>query len=127
LLLLAILVIVLIDPFSGSTDTEGAKGVFETQTVSMGDIQIEITPKSLSDYRVTFNTHVVELDYDFMELFTLTDDKGNEMKPIKWTGGRGGHHLSGILLFNVLRDDTKNVILKLGKIEDNERSFKWEK
>ena len=52
------------------------------------------------------NTHSVDLlGYDLTELTILTDDAGNEFKPIgDWEAvSDGGHHHSGYLRFS--RDD----------------------
>lgn len=58
----------------------------------------DLAAKSL-DFEIAMDTHSGSLDIDFLAVSSLKDHTGSTWKPIAWTGGRGGHHLRGILSF----------------------------
>lgn len=108
-----------------------AKKSFPAKTDSQGEVEIEVTPKILEvgkevSFQVTFNTHSVELDKDLVKVSKLTDDQGNEYLPVSWSGGIGGHHLSGELIFPKISENTKSLELKISEVGGVERIFKWE-
>ena len=99
--------------------------------VDEGAVVVTVTPSKLfsSDgqaiFTVTLDTHNVPLDYDLRELSTVTDDKGNVYRASSWTGGRGGHHLTGELTFEDIDIKTKTLTLVILEIEGRERRFQW--
>lgn len=101
-----------------------------TQTVSEGEVSVEVTPMVLetgkeAKFRVTLNTHTVELDYDLLKVSNLQDDKGNNVKAISWSGGSGGHHLTGELIFPAISGRAKSVKLTITGISGSDRKFSW--
>lgn len=76
-------------------------------TNSEGPVTVEVSFLNAvsNDYKdsfafeVSLNTHSVALDYDLTNLSVLKDSRGNVYKPLSWTGGSGGHHVSGVLQF----------------------------
>lgn len=88
-------------------------------------------------FRVSMDTHSVNLDqYRMEELTVLRDDKGNEYEAQGWFSPRGrGHHRSGVVKFSnkntsgrpIIDPQTKyiEVIIK-GVNGIPQRVFKWE-
>ena len=90
------------------------------QTVSVGTVAYEATPKNLSksasiwDFEIVLDTHEGSLDQDLTQLAVLLDDKGREYKPVKWDGDPpGGHHRTGVLQFKTPDSDTQSITLKI--------------
>lgn len=101
------------------------------QTSDAGNVVIEVTPKSLEAgkeavFEITFTTHSVDLDFDLASVSRLKDDQGKELNAVSWTGGKGGHHLSGQLSFPALSDKTNSVKLILSGILGSDREFSWD-
>lgn len=100
-----------------------------TQT-SEGTVTVTITPKILNPgsvvvFNVELNTHSVELNYDITKIARLSDDAGNIYQPISCTGGKGGHHIRGVLTFPTLNKSAKKVTLTISKIDNQDRIFIW--
>lgn len=107
-----------------------AKGL-KTQEKELGAVTLEVTPENLEPgnqaiFEVVLNTHSVELDYDFTEVFSLTDDTGRSYAAQQWTGGNSGHHLSGQILFEPLGEDAEFVTLTAKGIDNQSAVFEWE-
>lgn len=103
---------------------------FTKQSNDQGEVSIEATPVVLepgkeAKFNVVFNTHSVELDYDLLKLSSLSDDKGNKLAPISWSGGSGGHHLNGELVFPSISAKAKSAQLIIANISGFDRSFIW--
>ena len=103
---------------------------FTAQSSDRGEVSIEVTPVVLepekeAKFNLVFNTHTVELDYDLLKASSLSDDKGNIIKPISWSGGSGGHHLNGELVFPSLSAKAKSAKLIIVSISGFDRSFIW--
>jgi len=104
---------------------------FSTKSDSQGEVAIEVTPKILEAdkeviFQITLNTHSVELDKDLSKISKLKDDLGNEYVPVSWSGGVGGHHLSGDLIFPKISGQAKSVTLTISGIGESERTLQWE-
>lgn len=115
----------------GGKNEPAARKTFPAQTDSQGEVDIEVTPKVLeagkeASFQVTLNTHSIELSQDLGKVSKLVDGQGNEYLPVSWSGGTGGHHISGDLIFPKIPQDTKLVELKISGIGGVERTFKWE-
>lgn len=100
------------------------------QSSDQGEVSIEVTPVSLepgkeAKFDVVFNTHSVELDYDLLKVSNLRDDKGNSLTPISWSGGSGGHHLNGELVFPSISAKAISAQLIIVNISGFDRSFVW--
>ena len=107
---------------------------YSPQVSDAGRVVIEVTPLDLGNaedmlhFQVAMNTHSVELDYDLTQLAVLRTDQGLEVKPTLWDGGRGGHHVYGVLFFPAV-DLSKArwvevVIRDVAGVP--ERRFRWE-
>lgn len=117
-------------PSSSSSRENSQQIQYQTQTDNNGEVNVEVTPKSLSpdseaQFDLVFNTHSVELDYDLVKISQLIDDKGEMYKPIFWSGGKGGHHLEGELIFPAISKSAKIVTLTIPGIDNKDRVFSW--
>jgi len=104
---------------------------YTAQFKQMGEVEVEVTPIKLGPgqdmvFNLTLNTHSVELSYDYKNIAWVEDNLGNEYKPQEWSGGEGGHHLEGELLFDELTSDSKNAKLIIDGIDGEITEFEWE-
>ena len=79
-----------------------------------GEVAVTVKPLKIARgentiFLVSLETHTVELDKDLKNVSVMRDDKGKEYKPTNWTGGQGGHHVSGNLVFPPISKDTKST------------------
>lgn len=100
------------------------------QSNDQGEVIVEVTPVVLKPgkearFEVSLNTHTIELDYDLLKVSSISDDKGNKLSPLSWSGGSGGHHLTGELVFPSLSGKAKSVQLVIADISGFNRSFIW--
>lgn len=102
------------------------------QTATMGAVTVDVEPKILevkaekNIFSVAFNTHSVELDFDFTKIITLKDDLGSTYEALEWTGNSGWHHVSGDIIFPRINESANNVILQINEIEGLTQLFGWE-
>lgn len=94
------------------------------------EVTVEVTPLKLSlkenpEFKVVLDTHSVNLDKPLKDISILEDDKGSIYNPISWSGGVGGHHIEGNLVFPPFSKDTKYVKLTIKQIGGADRIFKW--
>lgn len=136
LLIFVIGVIVVVGLRSFGTDSstnqtgDYTNSSYESQKDEKGEVVVEAVPLKLSskensEFSVTFTTHSIDLNYDIKIIATLSDDKGNRYEPISWTGGKGGHHIEGILTFPKISLEASSVILTIPKIDNQDRTFEW--
>ncbi len=102
-----------------------------TQSKTMGVVSVDVTPAftELENglvFDIAMNNHSVDLDYDFTQIVTLTDEKGNTYKPSEWTGNVGGHHVSGQLIFTAVSSEAKQLTLTLSSVDNETTDFSWE-
>lgn len=109
-----------------------------TRTDAQGMVELAVSPANLFnpgdtlDFEISMNTHSVDLSMDLAALATLTTDTGKTAQALKWDGPRGGHHVSGKLVFpakvngNALLDGAKRLTLTIKDIDAPERAFVWE-
>jgi len=121
---------VVINP-NQTSQSEVKSKVLSEQSDDQGQVTVDVTPVFLepgkeTKFSVTLNTHTVELSYDLLTVSNLADDKGNNLKPISWSGGSGGHHLVGELVFPSLSTKAKSVQLTIANISGFDRKFRWE-
>ena len=100
-------------------------------TKQAGAVEIKVKPSQLEVgknilFTVTLDTHSVELSYDLAELAYVEDNLGNKYEPESWSGGKGGHHLSGELSFAKLKSKANGIKLNFEEIENEEVIFEWE-
>ena len=99
-----------------------------TRNDAQASIEVSVSPLQLDQLGVRFavglETHTVELDYDFAALSSLTVDRRTYAAQ-RWEGGRGGHHLSGILVFPPLPPQARTVVLTMNGVGGVVRKFDW--
>lgn len=104
----------------------------EAREDSQGAVNVQVTPaggtSSTLIFRVSMNTHSVELDYDMTKIAALTDDQGGTYPAKSWDGASGGHHRQGSLTFEVPAGAApKSLELNLAGIGGvPSRLFKWD-
>ena len=103
-----------------------------------GAVTVEVTPANLAEpgealeFEVELNTHSVDLSMDLAALATLTTDTGKTIQAIKWDASKGGHHVSGKLIFPTtvdgqpVLDGTKKLTLTIKDLDAPERIFSWD-
>lgn len=116
--------------FSGISPRPKPAG-YKTQIDSQAEVTVEVKPVQLAGgkeaiFSLTLNTHTIELNYDFTKAISLEDDRGNLYRATSWSGGKGGHHLEGEIIFPLLKAKAQKVTLKMAQIGGRERSFSWE-
>jgi hypothetical protein len=104
---------------------------YQTKTDEQASVTVDITPKKLglaeekNIFEVSLNTHSVDLSYDFQKIIIREDDLGNIYQALEWTGGEGGHHLVGEIIFPKLNLSAKKVKLTINGVGGAERVFEW--
>ncbi|RJQ26520.1 hypothetical protein C4577_03380 [Candidatus Parcubacteria bacterium] len=106
-------------------------GALSPQVKTVGEIEIEVVPVSVAvgkniTFSLVMDNHSVDLDYDFLKIATLTDDRGNSYKAQSWTGSGGGHHIKGELIFPSLSKMPKSLILTLNGVDNKSEAFIWQ-
>lgn len=100
------------------------------QSDNQGEVIVEVIPILLEKglearFKVLLDTHTIELSYDLSQAASLRDDLGNSLKSLSWSGGSGGHHLDGELVFPDISEKAKFVELTITGISGFDRRFKW--
>lgn len=100
------------------------------QTSTEGVVSVKVKPNTLqsgspAEFELTLDTHSVELNYDIAAITILQDDSKRIYKPVSWTGGKGGHHVEGILTFPAITQSAKSVTLTIPQIDNQDRVFTW--
>jgi hypothetical protein len=108
-----------------------------TRSDDQGAIVIEVKPKNLAnpgdtlDFEISLTTHSVDLSMDLTALSTLTTDDGRTVQAIIWDAPRGGHHVSGTLLFPASIDGeslltgARTLTLAIKDVDAPLRVFTW--
>lgn len=117
----------------GQTDepNSSANG-YELEASDEAEVAVEVIPENLgvklnkNIFDVAFNTHSVDLNYDFAKISTLKDDQGGVYEAEAWSGGASGHHLSGKLIFPKISATAKSVQLEIDNINGVKRIFAWQ-
>ena len=125
LLTTIILLIILGLIFLPKSKNTSRLNVYETKRGEMGAVTVEITPLNSTEYEVVFNTHSVELDFDFTKIIKLEDNLENIYDAKTWSGGRGGHHLQGEIVFPDINTEAQDVTITISGIENKLLSFEW--
>ncbi len=108
--------------------TENSK--YATQQNQEAEVTVKVTPLKLfskenPEFDIILDTHSVNLDKLLKDISVLEDDKGNIYNPISWSGGTGGHHIEGKLVFQSLSEGAKSVRLTIKGIGGVDRIFRW--
>lgn len=106
----------------GSDDAPVAATGLDTQTVTVGEVEVTITPTRVDDtgaaFAVAFDTHSVDLDLDIADTATLTVD-GRAWNDPTWDGtGPGGHHREGTLTFTAASPATGDAVLTIEGLDE---------
>jgi len=108
-----------------------------TQVDEQGAVVVEATPLNLNlqdstmVFEIVLNTHSVDLSMDLAQLAILTTDAGLTVKATKWDAPRGGHHVTGKLLFpftidgKSILDGTNSITLQIRDVDSSLREFVW--
>ena len=90
-------------------------------------INFQDATASTIDFKLALDTHSVPLAFDVAKIAVLGDGKQVLVPASNWSGGRGGHHLSGALSFPAgeLRSvETLVLTLKIAG-EAADLTFRW--
>ncbi len=106
--------------------------VLEPLVNDQNSVTVEVEPLDIKmdepvRFRVSFNTHQGDLNFDLTKIYLLEDGRGNTFQPLRWEGSPpGGHHRKGILVFPKLAAQTKWIKLTVRDVYDvPERVFEW--
>lgn len=105
--------------------------VLTVKTNSENGLSVKATPIDFSwkkpvQIEIKFTTHQGDLNFDLTKNAVLINDKNQQYLPLSWSGGNGGHHLSGILVFPAISKETKNIKLIINNVYNTkERIFEW--
>jgi hypothetical protein len=106
-------------------DEQGAV-VFELTPLNLG------TPADMLEFDLAMNTHSVDLSMDLASLSTLTTDTNVTVRATKWDAIPGGHHVSGKLIFPIMKDGksilegASKLTLTIVNVDATSRVFEWE-
>jgi hypothetical protein len=98
-------------------------------TLVQDGIEFILTPVFSPEGQVAFdmliNTHSGSLNFDLVEISTLSDGRGNIYAPLSWNGSPpGGHHRSGTLTFQSV-DKSGTLTLVITSVGTKDRVFSW--
>lgn len=128
------------DPAPASVSSGDSSPQFDsaTRTDGQGAIIFEVTPLNLNapadtlEFDIALNTHSIDLSMDLASTATLATDTGVTVPASLWDAPRGGHHVSGKLIFPatmngkpVLEGATK-ITLAILNVDAPSRVFEWE-
>jgi hypothetical protein len=125
-------------PATVSTEPPQADAGDLTRTDQQGAVTVEVTPLNLEnpfdqiEFDVVLDTHSVDLSMDLATLATLTTDAGITVQATLWNAPRGGHHVTGKLIFpatndgkSILEGATK-LTLTIVDVDAPSRVLEWE-
>lgn len=109
-----------------------------TRTDPQGAVTVEVTPLNLDnpseqlEFDVVMDTHSVDLNMDLATLATLTTDTGITVQATLWDAPRGGHHVTGKLIFPAtndgmaILDGASKLTLTIVNVDAPSRAFEWD-
>lgn len=106
----------------GSDDPPVAAAGLDTRTVTVGEVEVTMTPTRVDDagasFAIVLDTHSVELDLDIADTATLTVD-GQAWTAPAWNGaGPGGHHREGTLTFTAAGAASGDAVLTIEGLDE---------
>ena len=125
--------VLLVSVLAGAED-RAAADPGPKKTAEKGGVNVSVIPLNLGaggaasiDFQLVMDTHAGALPTDMIAFAKLVGEGGVETPPFAWTGGRGGHHLSGTLSFpSVVRKEGGSLSLTLKKVDGrNDIHFEW--
>lgn len=108
------------------------------RTDEQGAVVVQVTPVNLAnpgeaiEFEVELNTHSVDLSMDLGPLATLTTDNGKTVQASLWDAPKGGHHVSGKLIFPAtvegqpVLEGGQKLTLTIKDLDAPERVFSWD-
>lgn len=109
-----------------------AAAELQQQESEANGVKVTVTPGTLNqganlEFSVVLDTHSQDLSDDLVNTAVLTDDRGNEFKPLAWDGAPpGGHHRSGVLKFSAIEPPPAMLELRITRSgEAKPRTFRW--
>lgn len=113
-----------------STAVRDDSSSFQSQSKTMGAVDVKITPLQLEPgqeaiFEIVLNTHSVDLGYEYTKIITLIDNLDKTYRANEWIGESSGHHLTGKLIFEALSNDLRTVTLNIEGIDDQTAEFVW--
>lgn len=95
-----------------------------------GGLSIEVKPIDFSfdtqaKFEITLDTHQGDLDFDLTKKAVLFDAENNKYLPLEWQGKSGGHHITGILVFPMIKKTEKIKFIINDIYNVKEREFLW--
>lgn len=111
----------------------------DIQINEQGAVVVEITPLNLNspgqtlNFNIALNTHSVDLSMDLASLATLSSSNGLNLSGSYWNAPSDGHHISGILSFDLseadisLLEETNQLTMIILNLDTSERVFNWQK
>ena len=109
-----------------------------TRGDQQGAVAVTVTPLNLAnssellEFDVALETHSVDLSMDLAMLSSLTTDTGVTVQATLWDAPRGGHHVSGKLIFPALSDGrpilegASRLTLTILDVDAPSRVFEWQ-
>lgn len=102
----------------------------EGKVKSMGAVEVEVTPisvepKSNMKFEIALNTHSVDLSYDYTKIIKAEDDLENPYRVVSWSGGEGGHHLSGKVELEPISETATKIRLTIDGVDNQIETFEW--
>lgn len=105
----------------------------KTEIRQVGGVSVSVTPLNLAaggaetvDFQVVMETHQGALPTDMLGAAKLVADRGEEIPASAWSGGGGGHHLSGKFSFPAGKlGNFKTLTLLLKGIGGQVARFEW--
>jgi hypothetical protein len=106
----------------GSDDPPVVTAGLDTRTVTVGEVEVTITPTRVdasgAEFDIALDSHSVELDLDIADRATLTIDDQAWTQPT-WEGsGSGSHHLEGTLGFTAAGPAAGDAVLSLEGLDE---------
>ena len=125
------------NPASASSGNSTAQFDSAMRTDGQGAIIFEVTPLNLNapaktlEFDIVLTTHSIDLSMDLATLATLTTDTGVTVQATLWDAPRGGHHVSGKLIFPAtvdgksILDGATKLTLTIVDVDAPSRVFEW--
>lgn len=115
-----------------SVNGDNPAGKYQAKTDNQANVTVEVIPKSIgvnqekNTFEISFNTHSVDLNFDFQKVIILKDNLGNKYEAIEWTGGKSGHHMNGNIVFPKIDSNAKSIEMEIDSVGGVTRIFDWE-
>ncbi len=128
------LILLLLLMFSIAVGAEGTAAPGQRKTAEVGGIVVSVTllkpaesDSATIDFQLVMNTHQGSLPTNMLSVAKLLESGGEVIPPVAWSGGKGGHHLSGKLSFPAggTRPGGSLTLMLQGIDGQNDLRFEW--